>query len=355
MLVSCSPQPPTNTIQSELIEITKAQFDTAHMELGQLMQSNFKQTLHVNGSVTSLPANTAVVSMPIACSVISIKCTVGQIVAKGQPLFTVGGHALIELQKDFAQSSALLVRLKTEYDRVLSLYNDKVSTAKELLLAESAYKTELATYSSCKMKAVSLGLDVSLLENGAFVSQIDVLAPINGSVSLVNVSIGQFFEPYVQMAHIVNRQALVAKLAIFEKDLQKLAIGQAVNLWLLGNSRSIKAKLISINQRVDPETRVVDCYAGLCEGPSELLVDNQFVEGDITIDSVITAALPIEALLKVDTVYYMLALAKKTPEMYFFNKIPLRVGVIQNGMAEMLGKPIEGEMLLKGAYSISID
>jgi cobalt-zinc-cadmium efflux system membrane fusion protein len=353
--VSCTNQPTTNPIQSDFIEISKAQFDAAQMELGQIMLRKFNQTIRANGVVTSLPSNSAVVSMPISCSIIDVNCMVGQMVSKGQILFTVGGHALIELQENYAQSAAQLMRLKAEYDRALVLYSDNISTAKELMIAESAYKTQLASFSSFKLKIASLGLDAASIENGTFVTKIQVVAPIRGAISKVNVSIGQFLEPHVFLADIVNREALVVKLAVFEKDLQYLALGQPVSLKFMGGSKLFQAKLIVINHSVDPESRVVDCYAGLLNPSQQMLVNNQFVEAQITIDSMSAPALPVEAMLKEDTLYYMYSLAKKTADTYFFTKTPVSVGRVQQGIAELLGKPTEGEVLLKGAYSISVD
>lgn len=353
--VSCTNQPIPDQPKSDLIEISEAQFKAAQMELGPIKQQKFNQALHVNGVLTSLPSNSAVVGMPISCSVIDVKCMVGQRVSKGQILFTVGGHALIELQENYAQAAAQLMRLKAEYDRVLVLYNDKVATAKELMVAESAYKAQLAGFSSYKLKVASLGLNPSSIENGDFVTQVPVVAPISGSITTINVSIGQYIEPHVFLAEIVNRDALVVKLSVFEKDLQYLELGQLVRLKVLGNGNSFQAKLIAINHSVDPASRMLDCYAGFTRVDGQMLVNNQFVEAEITIDSVLAPALFLDAMLKEDTVYYMFSLASKTASAYFFNKVPVRIGRIQHGVAELLDKPADSVVLLKGAYSLSLE
>lgn len=352
---ACANKPTTTETQSDLIEITQDQFEAAQMELGQIKRSTFNKTIHVNGKVTALPSNCAVLSMPIACSIVEVKCAAGQMVTKGQTLFTVGGHALIELQEDYAQAAAQLMRLKAEYDRVLVLYNDKVATAKELMVAESAYKAQLAGFSSYKLKVASLGLNPSSIENGDFVTQVPVVAPIKGSISTINVSIGQYIEPHVFLADIVNREDLVVKLAVFEKDLQQLAVGQLVNLRFIGNPETFPAKLITINHSVDPVERVVDGYAKLTNPANVMLVNNQFAEADIIIDTVMTTAIPLQALLKIDTTYFMFRLAKKSSNTYFFNKIPVKIGIVQKGLAQLLTIPESGEVLLNGAYSMSFE
>ena len=107
-------------------------------------------------------------------------------VSKGSVMFEISGHWFIDLQKDYSQSSAILSKLKSDYQRAKELYDENIGTQKDFTAAESNYFAENAKHKALKTKLESMGLDVSKIEKGEFYSSFPIISPINGYVSSIN-------------------------------------------------------------------------------------------------------------------------------------------------------------------------
>jgi hypothetical protein len=66
-------------------------------------------------------------------------------------------------------------------------------------------------------------------------------------------------------------------------------------------------------------------------------------------------ALPSDAIIKTESGHAFLVLQKQESEEYFFEKIGVTTGRINNGYTEITGKPLEGRILVKGAYNVVVE
>ncbi len=180
---SCNRSQKADETKSGFIEITKAQFASENMALGEPILRTFSESVQFTGSMTPSVNGKAQISLPLAGTIDRIFCAVGQPVKKGQRLIDISGNDLIDMQKDFAESSAMLKRLKSEYNRVNELFSENIGTEKELILAESAYKSENARYMALKIKLERIGLDLAKIEDGSFYNTYSVKSPIKGYIT----------------------------------------------------------------------------------------------------------------------------------------------------------------------------
>ncbi|MBN2812513.1 MAG: hypothetical protein JXQ80_00480, partial [Bacteroidales bacterium] len=65
-------------------------------------------------------------------------------------------------------------------------------------------------------------------------------------------------------------------------------------------------------------------------------------------------ALPVDAIVKTETGHVVLVLNKKDDETYFFDKKAVNIGRQYNGLYEILSDKIDGEIIVKGLYNISL-
>ena len=149
---------------SNLIQITKAQFATEKMAFGEPVLSPFSDLVHFTGSVIPKVNGKAQISLPVSGIISKIYGKPGMTTTKGSLLLEVSGNELIDLQQRFAESAALLKRLKSEYERAQELNDENIGTKKEYILAESAYIGEKAKSNALKMKLEQIGLDVNRIK-----------------------------------------------------------------------------------------------------------------------------------------------------------------------------------------------
>jgi cobalt-zinc-cadmium efflux system membrane fusion protein len=346
---------PNNEAEDNFIRISKKQFETGNMQLGEMQKMLFEQTIHCHGNIISKPGGSAKISTFVSGLVNKIYCMPGQKIDKGQAIFEITGNELIEFQKDFAETSSLLVRVKSEYDRLKSLFSENVGTEKELIFAESEYKATQAQYSALKIKMQLLGLNSEKVELGSFYESYIIKSPISGYVSQINVSLGQYADQQTAIAEVIDVSQFFIRIAVFEKDIPPLKEKQKVRIRLLGDPSEYMATLSSIGKNVDNETRTIMCTAEIDDLEEANFVNNAYVEARIITSSDTVYAITEEALLKSGGNSYFLALEEIRDETYYMNKIPAETGRTMDGFIEILGKPELRKILCKGAYNIPID
>ncbi len=197
-----------------MIEITKAQFATESMTLGEPSMSKFEDVVYFTGKIFPSVNGQAFVSIPVPGIINNIKCKPGQYISKGGPMFEISGPEIIETQRALAESFAINERLKSEYLRTKELYEQNISTEKEFIQAKSSHLAKNAKYNALKMKVEDMGLEVEKVQSGIFSQSFVVRSPISGYVSGVGVSIGQYVDQLTNIAEVIDRPVLPAQAFI---------------------------------------------------------------------------------------------------------------------------------------------
>lgn len=339
-----------------IITITREQFETGKMVIGEPGKMQFDEKVRCNGNILVEPSGNAIISTSVPGLVKKINCTAGQKVYAGQVLFELSGNEFIELQKDFAETASQLKRFRSEYERVKSLYSEKVVTEKEMILAESDFKTANAKYSALKMKLKFAGLNDTKIEDGDFYESFSLKSPIDGYVSRINVAIGQYVDQLTTIAETLDVTRLQLRIAVFEKDFGKLKENQKITFNLLGNTqKSYSCTLISIGKNVDNDSKTIICYADIDDLKSNDFVNNCYVEAAIITNVDTVTAVPEESIIKSGGNNYLLEFVKNEDDNYFLKRVKVDIGRINNGFIEMLNLPDISKIITKGAYHIRIE
>jgi cobalt-zinc-cadmium efflux system membrane fusion protein len=341
---------------SELIEITKAQFESEKMVIGEPALYPFADLVNFTGTIIPDITGQAQISIPLPGIINKIYYKPGQVIAKGSLLFEVSGNEFIDMQKDFAESTALLSRLKSDFYRSKVLYNDSISTQKEFISAESSYYAEIAKHNALKIKLENMGLDVSVIEKGEFYKSYSLKSPIKGFISSIDVTMGQYVDPQQKIAEIIDAQSYQLRLAVFEKNINKIKTGQQVVFYLGGNkSEKYFAKINSIGKTIMNDSKSIDCYATLEINDNATLVSNQFVEGEIYTQVDTALAVPETAIITSENDVYLLILEKEDEAMYYFKKMKVSTVRKNNNYIELPKQLNSIKLLVNGIYNIQIE
>lgn len=359
LLVSCKSNPKNEDIpidQGQLISISHEQFETGRMAFGKMQTMTFDETVKCSGYIVSKPGGSAKISTSVSGLLQKFYCTPGQRVNAGQKLFELSGNEFIELQRDFAESASQLKRITSEYKRIKSLNSENISTEKELVFAESEYNTATASYSALKMKIQLIGLDASNIENGDFYESFSLKSPLNGYVSDINLSLGQYADQQTVITEVFDVERFHLKLAVFEKDINKLDAGLKVKFRLLENINiDYYATIKSIGKNVDNDSKAIMCYADIDDIQKANFVNNAFIEALIITKQDTVNSIAEEAVIKSGGNNYLLVLSKEENDRYLLARVKVEIGRIFNGYAEILNQTSFPEILTNGAYNIPLD
>jgi len=86
---------------SDLIEITKEQFESEKMQISEAELKPFVNKIHFTGKIIPSVDGVAHISLPLSGIIEKIHCKPSQMVNKGSVLFEISGHWFIDLQRDF--------------------------------------------------------------------------------------------------------------------------------------------------------------------------------------------------------------------------------------------------------------
>ncbi len=340
---------------AHLIKITQEQFDVNGMKLGKVVTHDFDKIVDCNGYITVIPGGMANISTQIGGLVKKINVSPGDHVKKGDVLCELTSNEFINLQKDFAETSAKLKQLDSDCRRSKKLYKEKIGSEKNFIAIESEYMSMHARYTALKMQLQLLDLNVNRIEKNNFYQTCPVLSPITGQVSDVFINLGQFVEQQQKLMDVIDQDKMQLRLSVFEDDVYYLKQGQDVNFYTINNRDSVyAAKLKNISKSINSDTKTITCLADIDEGQIDF-VNNSFIRAGIITDKQEAPALPSEALSKSRTGFKVLTLVKKEGDLYYFKWVKVETGRVSKHFTEIFDGSGLGEVLVKGVYNLQAE
>lgn len=349
----------TNTDTAETIEdvdvitITQSQFTSGEMKVGKISMQEFNTIVRANGMFAVPPQNQADVSAYFAGYVKDIKLLPGDVVKKGQVLFTIENPEYVQAQQDFLEAKGRLNYLKSDYERQKELLADNVTSKKNFLKAESEYTVTLAQYQSLKIKLSLMNINPDTLSGDNIRSIISVLSPLSGYATTINVTKGMYLNPSDVAITVTNTDDLHIELKIFEKNISMVKMGQQINVRLQNDMDHIyKGKVHLVNKAINAEDRTVDIHGDLLnEAEAKLFAPGMYIEAEIITTSSKHPALPKEAVANIDNDYFVLV--KKNAST--FRRVLVKVGTTNNGFIQILNAhdfDKNAEFLTDGAFNL---
>lgn len=333
LLAACSTdetttvEPESKATVSELIELTKAQFDLGEMEIGGFSQHTFKRVIKSTGSLDVPPENKSTVSAYFGGYVKTISLLQGQKVRKGEVLFTLENPEYIQVQEDFLEAKSLLSYLKADFERQKSLSTDNVSSRKTFEKAESDYRITFARYESLKRKLQLMNIEPAKITETNLRTTIAVTAPISGFVTSVLATKGMFLNPSDVALTIISTDHMHIELSIFEQDLSTVKIGQEVAFRLQNSPTIFSASVYLINKAIDPDKRSIKVHCHLKnETDAQQFTPGMYVEADIFTSSEKSESLPVSAVVSIENRQFVLVKKRSTKNGYLFEQKEVKVG-----------------------------
>jgi cobalt-zinc-cadmium efflux system membrane fusion protein len=198
---------------------------------------------------------------------------------------------MLESQAHLEEGKAQLAKAASRQEVLDAVAQFKRAQA-SVEVAQSRLRLSNATYQT---RLQQLGAKANA--NGL----VTVTAPISGRVADREVTLGQSFEDAGgKLMTIVNDSQVFATANIYEKDLDKVKMGQQVNVKVPSlSNRTFTGRIAVIGSLVEGETRVVPVKAQL-DNSDRVLKPGMFAELEVLIDQTPTAILAIPSAAVVE-------------------------------------------------------
>ena len=350
--------PLEESVLDETIELSKAQFESQNMKLGEIKNQSFKNTIKTSGFIDVPPQNKASVSSYFEGYIKKTPLLIGDVVKKGQLVVSLIHPSYIEIQQNYMEVSEQLAYLKSEFERQKTLFEENITSQKNFLKAQSIYKSNLAHHNGLKQKLKMMNINPKSVEKGNISSTINLYAPISGSISKVNVSNGSYVSASSQIIEIINTEHTHLELSVFEKDILDIKKGQLIEFTIPESSSKIfKAEVHLVGTSIDETNRTIKVHGHINDENELHFIMGMFIEANIIIEDINSFALPKHAVKTSDNLSYALALKNQINENYSFEKVNLETGKENENYIEILNADkFKGyKFLTSGAFMLLSD
>lgn len=358
LLFSCKDAKTEELTQKEdgLITVTEAQFKSSGMEIASPVEQDFDGVINTSGRIDVPPQNRAKVTSFIGGYVKTTRLLVGDKVTKGQALLTLENTEYLDIQKDYLEVAEQINYLKSEFERQKTLYDEKITSQKNYLKAESDYKRTRGMYQSLRAKLLLLNINPSNVEKGKLTSIVTIFAPITGEIVIMNANVGMPVAPSDVILEIVDSNHLHLELAVFEKDILKLKIGQKINFTVPEATKDVfDAEVHLVGKSIEGNDRTINVHGHLDNNIKQKLLTGMFVEAKIKINSKKGLAIPADALISENNKNFVLLLDNNNNNNFSFKKVAITVGEKSEKAVEIIPNNqinASSKILVKGVFDL---
>jgi len=271
-------------------------------------------------------------------------------VRKGQVVVVLEHPDYIQLQQDYLDNKNQLEFLEQEYNRQVDLAKENVNAVKTLQHSKSTYLSTKAHVDGLKAKLKLVNINPAEIESGEIKNSVNVISPISGFVSQVNVNIGMHVNPTDIMFRIVDTEHVHAEAQVFEKDIPKLKIGQLAHILLSNESKERLAKVFLIGKEITPERTVrVHCHL---EGEDANLIPGTYFSAIIETGLNSVPALPIDAVVNFEAKHFVFVEKKAGPHQY--ELLEIKTGASDGGYMEINSQlnDFKNKIVVRGAFDL---
>ena len=288
-----SEQPTTE----ESVELTDAQLKNSKIETGKIKQRSISSLVKVNGSIDVPPQNMVSISVPLGGYLKSTKLLAGMHISKGEVLAVMEDQQYITLQQEYLTAKAKLIFAEEEFNRQGELNKSKAASDKVFQQAKVEFTTQKVLVKSFSEKLKLIGINPETLTENNLSRSINITSPIDGYVSHVNMNIGKYANPADILFELVNPTDIHLALNIFEKDIDKLFIGQKLMAFTNNNpAKKYPCEIILIGKDLTKDRSIeVHCHF---EQYDKSLIPGMFMNAEIEVQSHDALVISTEAIVR---------------------------------------------------------
>jgi len=306
--------------------------------------------ISATGKIEANADRIAHVSPRISGKIVSVRASLGDSVAAGQSLATLDSVELGEALSRYHLSKTKLALARSNMERITALVEKKIAARKDILQAETDFKTAQTELHTDEERLMLYGVSVSSLKDARHQKPLlPVRSPIGGVITEKHAIVGELADPSKSLYTVADLSSVWVMVDINEKDLSKVHKGQTATVTVSAFPDSkLKGRITYIADLVNEATRTVKARVEVAN-PGRKLKPEMFatVELALAADAPPVLAVPEEALQELDGKKVVFVTEKESE----FAVRQVQTGRTSGGMVEIVSGLKEGERYaVKGAF-----
>lgn len=299
ILSSCGTNPKSTTtkedsvdVASNIVQLTKEQASLAQLELASIEQGKMKGMTHLNGVIDVPPTGIASVSIPMGGYIQDINLIPGTFVKKGQVLATVKDPAYVQLQENYLATKAKLSYLQQDLDRQKALLTQEAVSKKSFQQIQADYNTNAIQLKALSEQLKLINIQPENLTTEKMSSLVQLVAPIAGYISKVNINRGKYVTPSDILLEIINPNDIHAAITIYEKDIANFKVGMKGTVTLTQDpAKKYPVSVLAVAHNINEDkTALLHCHFDKI--PANVL-PGMFLTADMVVETKDAVLIPI--------------------------------------------------------------
>ena len=325
-------------IDFQNIPLSEKQVKAVDLKMGEAQEREMDAMLHVNGSLVLRAQDMGNVSSLMGGIVKNVYVKEGQMVSRGQVVATIENTDVVTLQREYYTAYKESEMARLELDRQKTLASAGAGIKKTLQMSEKNYKVAQANLLGTGRQLQQMGISTKEVEKGKFTTVFPLRAPISGTVSDMQASLGSYADMQTPLMKIRNNHAVECDLNVFEKDIAKVKVGDQVLVSLTNQPGvNVSGRVYGMNQYLNKGTKSVAVHVKLDAKRGAKLFEGMYVSGQIATGRQLCMTLPDKAIVSADGKQYVFALNQQHSKggTYSFSRHEVTTGVSNNGYTEV--------------------
>lgn len=325
-------------IDFQNIPLSEKQVKAVDLKMGEAQEREMDAMLHVNGSLVLRAQDMGNVSSLMGGIVKNVYVKEGQMVSRGQVVATIENTDVVTLQREYYTAYKESEMARLELDRQKTLASAGAGIKKTLQMSEKNYKVAQANLLGTGRQLQQMGISTKQVAKGKFTTVFPLRAPISGTVSDMQASLGSYADMQTPLMKIRNNHAVECDLNVFEKDIAKVKVGDQVLVSLTNQPGvNVSGRVYGMNQYLNKGTKSVAVHVKLDAKRGAKLFEGMYVSGQIATGRQLCMTLPDKAIVSADGKQYVFALNQQHSKggAYSFSRHEVTTGVSNNGYTEV--------------------
>lgn len=325
-------------IDFQNIPLSEKQVKAVDLKMGEAQEREMDAMLHANGSLVLRAQDMGNVSSLMGGIVKNVYVKEGQMVSRGQVVATIENTDVVTLQREYYTAYKESEMARLELDRQKTLASAGAGIKKTLQMSEKNYKVAQANLLGTGRQLQQMGISTKEVAKGKFTTVFPLRAPISGTVSDMQASLGSYADMQTPLMKIRNNHAVECDLNVFEKDIAKVKVGDQVLVSLTNQPGvNVSGRVYGMNQYLNKGTKSVAVHVKLDAKRGAKLFEGMYVSGQIATGVQLCMTLPDKAIVSADGKQYVFALNQQHSKggTYSFSRHEVTTGVSNNGYTEV--------------------
>lgn len=335
--------------EHDAVTLTDAQLKNAPIETVQLSEKNIGSILKLNGKIDVPPQGLISVSVPLGGYLKSTELLPGMQVRKGELIAIMEDPQYIQMQQEYLQAKSKLHFAELDYERQSELNQSQASSNKVMQQAEAEMSNQRIILNALTQQLSMINIKPERLSENTIIKNAPLYSQINGFVSKVNVNIGKYVSPSEVLFELIDPSDIHLNLKVYEKDVNKLAIGQKLVAYSnFEPDKKHNGTIILISKDVNNDgISEVHCHF---EQYDKNLLPGTYMNAEIETQTTFAYALPEESVVGFEAKEYVFVETEKQS----FKMVPVTTGEKENGFIQIINHAdLSGmNIVTKNAYTL---